>query len=492
MGFTEELELFLRARYALMNLSSIEEERALQTLRELCKKKNRCAFTWDQAEGFLTLYGDAPSPNKANEPIRALANIDDYEGEAVFVLMDFHECLESPQVKRKLRSVVHRLKYTKKSIVMTSPVSKLPQELKDEAVMLELPPPSTPQIEKVLDRLLRTPGVQMRLDEDGKERLISAAKGLTSAQAQRIFSLAIVKDGVIDESDITLVTQEKKQVIGDSKALEFYSVEETIDDVGGLKTLKNWIRTRARAFTPEAKRYGLPAPKGIALIGIPGTGKSLSAKMIAGMWQQPLIRLDVGALFGSFMGESEERARHALQIAETIAPCVLWIDEMEKALAQGGKGSTDGGTSTRVFGTILTWMQEKSAQCFVVATANDVTGLPPELLRRGRFDEIFFLDLPNETEREAILDVHIRKRGRDPRNYNIPKLIEETNGYVGAEIEQGIIDAMYNGFAERREFSTIDISDACKRLVPMSVSQRENINVLRKWLEEGRAQSASG
>jgi len=311
---------------------------------------------------------------------------------------------------------------------------------------------------------------------------------LTTAQALRVFSKAIVSDGVLDDRDIGMVTEEKKQVIRESEALEFYAVTETPDDVGGLDVLKEWLKLRERAFTQEARDYGLPAPKGIALIGIPGTGKSLTAKMIGGLWRLPLLRLDVGSLFGSLVGESEERARRALRLAEAVAPCVIWIDEMEKALAHGG---LDSGTSTRVFGTILTWMQEKTASCFVVATANDISALPPELLRKGRFDEIFFLDLPTREERRQIFDVHLRKRKRITHDFDIDRLAQESEGYVGAEIEQAIIDAMYLAFNDHREFTTDDISASIKRQVPLSVSQRETISALRNWLREGRAQSAS-
>jgi len=245
---------------------------------------------------------------------------------------------------------------------------------------------------------------------------------------------------------------------------------------------------RERAFGQSARDYGLPAPKGIALVGIPGTGKSLTAKMIGGLWHMPLLRLDVGALFGSLVGESEERARRALRLAETIAPCVVWIDEMEKALAHGGN---DSGTSTRVFGTILTWMQEKTAPCFVVATANDISRLPPELLRKGRFDEIFFLDLPTLEERREIMAVHLRKRRRLPRDYDLDQLAAASEGYVGAEIEQAIVEAMTVAFYEEREPTTDDIVEALGRTVPMLVSQRETVGALRAWLREGRAQSAS-
>jgi SpoVK/Ycf46/Vps4 family AAA+-type ATPase len=285
------------------------------------------------------------------------------------------------------------------------------------------------------------------------------------------------------------VTDEKKQIIRESEALEFFSVTEQMENVGGLKVLKDWLRLRERAFSNRAREYGLPMPKGIALLGIPGTGKSLTAKMIGGLWHLPLLRLDVGALFGSLVGESEERTRRALHLAETIAPCVLWIDEMEKALAHGG---LDSGTSTRVFGSILTWMQEKKSPVFVVATANDISAMPPELLRKGRFDEIFFLDLPTLNERREIFIVHLKKRRRVPEDYDLDRLARASEGFVGAEIEQAVIDAMYIGFNdEEREFTTDDILVSISRQVPLSVSQREVIGYLREWLREGRAQSAS-
>jgi SpoVK/Ycf46/Vps4 family AAA+-type ATPase len=284
------------------------------------------------------------------------------------------------------------------------------------------------------------------------------------------------------------VTQGLKQIVRESQALEFYTVTETIDDVGGLGALKEWLRLREQAFTPEAHRYGLAAPKGLALIGIPGTGKSLTAKMIGALWRVPLLRLDVGALFSSLVGESEERLRQTLRLAGIVAPCIVWIDEVEKALASGG---LDGGTSMRVFGTILTWMQEKTAPCFVVATANDIQKLPPELIRKGRFDEIFFLDLPTLEERREIFTVHLRKRQRKPGDFDIAHLAHQAEGYVGAEIEQAVIEAMYVGFNARREFTTADIADTLKRQVPLSISSREAIAALREWLREGRAQSAS-
>jgi SpoVK/Ycf46/Vps4 family AAA+-type ATPase len=490
MTFEQELDIYLRARFTLMVLVTTEEERALQTVKAVCERAKRPCLTWDVAEGFQALTSASGALPTARDPLSALEQIDKLDTEALFVLKDFHECwVGNPVFKRKLRSVAQRLKFTKKSILITSPSAKLPEELKDETVVVEFPPPSAQELFAVLEKLTKTPGVKVNLTKLGREKLVQAALGLTAAQSQRVFAKAIVSDGVLDDRDIDLVTQEKKQIIRESKALEFYAVTETPDDIGGLGVLKQWLRLRERAFTQEARDYGLPAPKGMALIGIPGTGKSLTAKMIGGLWRLPLLRLDVGALFGSLVGESEENTRRALRLAETVAPCIVWIDEMEKALSQGG---LDGGTSLRVFGSVLTWMSEKTVPCFVVATANDISRLPPELLRKGRFDEIFFLDLPTQAERREIFGVHLRKARRLAAGFDLDRLARESEGYVGAEIQQAIYDAMHVAFDDGgREFTTADISAALRRQVPLSVSQREVIGALRNWLREGRAQSAS-
>ena len=488
MSFREELDILLRARFTLIVLVTSEEERVLAAVKQVCDRTRRSCLTWDIADGFQSLTERSVSLPTAPDPKTALEQVEKLADNTLVAFKDFHEFWGNPQIKRKLRSVVQRLKFTKKSIIVTTPAGRVPAELKDDAVVVEFPSPGTAELEAVLDTLTQTPGVRVKLTALGREKLVQAALGMTGSQAQRVFSKAIVRNGVLDDRDIDLVTEEKKQIIRESEALEFYATTETPDDVGGLGVLKEWLRLRERAFTQDARRYGLPAPKGIALIGIPGTGKSLTAKMIGGLWRLPLLRLDVGSLFGSLVGESEERARRALRLAETVAPCVVWIDEMEKGLAHGG---LDSGTSTRVFGTILTWMQEKTAPCFVVATANDISKLPPELLRRGRFDEVFFLDLPIVEERIEIFAVHMRKRNRLPQDFDIARLARESEGYVGAEIEQAIIDGMYVGFNERREFVTEDVSTALKRQVPLSVSQRETVQALRDWLQEGRAQSAS-
>ncbi len=493
MEFKKEIDIYFRSRFTLIVVVSFEEERILEDIKDVCDKADRQLLVWDHADFFHSCSKKSSTPQGVKDPVSALETIEKLDGEAVFVLRDFHQCWNGqPRVIRKLRNMAQRLKFTKKTIVVTTPVSTIPEELKDDAVLLDFRPPDVKELDLILSKLISTPGVKVNLTPQGREKLLHAALGLSSNQAQRVFAKAIVTNGVLDESDINMVNAEKKQIIRESGALEFFSPSETMNDVGGLGILKEWLRTREKAFGAEARDYGLPSPKGIALIGIPGTGKSLTAKTIASFWHLPLIRLDVGALFGGLVGQSEENTRRALQLSETISPCLLWIDEIEKGLSVG---TGDGGTSMRVFGSILSWMQEKTKPVFVVATANNIAHLPPELLRKGRFDEIFFLDLPTYEERKEIFEVHIRKRKRVVQNFDVSTLARKSEGYVGAEIEQVIIDAMYLAFSDKknpgRDFDTSDLLESLKRQVPLSSSQNEAITALRSWLTEGRAQSAS-
>jgi AAA+ superfamily predicted ATPase len=492
MDFQRELELSLRSRTPLLYVITYEERRVLADLEEICKKRNTALYTWDHADYFRTILGSVQMPD-AREPLQALDAVGEIDARVVFLLPDFHQCWEHhPRIVRKLRNLAYALKYTHKTLVITSPSRQLPEELEDDATLVDYRSPDSSDLRKILAGLLSAPGTRVELSREETDRLVRAALGLSSNQAQRIFAKAIVSGGVLNKDDIELIAREKRNIIRGSGALDVLEVTEGIADVGGLEVLKGWLRLRESAFGEAARKYGLPEPKGIALIGIPGTGKSLTAKMIASLWGLPLLRLDVGALYGRYVGESEENTRRALRLAETIAPSVLWIDELEKGIATG---DSDGGTSMRVLATLLSWMQEKKKPVFVVATANDITRLPPELLRRGRFDEIFFLDLPTSRERAEIFSVHIRKRGRDPKTYDLQKLATASAGYVGAEIEQAVVDAMYGAFNDPdspgREFTTEDLLDSIDRLIPLSRSQRENITFLRNWLKEGRAQSAS-
>jgi len=491
MKLEPEIDVLIRSRFTVIILCTQEEERAVETIKTVCERRQIVLRSWDCADGFNTITTSIEKGDLAitRDPLTALDEIERETGKTAFVLLDFHECWDSPQVKRKLRTLARQLKSTNKTIFITTPTLKIPQELRNDVVIMQVPLPSADDHRDILETLMKTPKLRVNISQGDKQRFAEAALGLTAAQSQRIYSKVMVTDGSLDPNDIEMVNREKQEIIKECGALEYYSVTESAENVGGLTALKEWLRLRARAFSLEAREYGLPAPKGLALIGIPGTGKSLTAKMIGNAWKLPLLRFDVGAVFQSYIGQSEEGVRRALHLAETVAPCILWIDELEKALAHGGN---DSGVSTRVFGTILTWMQERRAPCFVIATANNISLLPPELLRRGRFDEIFFLDLPTLDERSEIFSVHIAKRARDPKKFDLMALAQASDGFVGAEIEQAVVDAMYVGFDKQREFETLDLLAALKRQVPMSISQRENITALRSWLQEGRALSASG
>lgn len=494
MDLAKEIDVLYRSRHTLICLITRDEDRVLEAVKTLCEKTKRQFYKWDHGDFFKTVVNHSSSARlNARDPLSALETVAKLNESAMVLLCDFHQCWRGqPRVIRKLRNIAQEFKYTRKTILVTMPIEEIPHELKDDIVMMTVPPPNIQELGKILNHLIESPSAKVELSQQQRENFLRSALGLSLNQAQRVFAQAIVSEGKLDENDLELVIQHKKEIIKESGALEYFTATETPSNVGGLEALKKWLYTRKLAFSPSAEKYGLPAPKGVALIGIPGTGKSLTAKMIAALWGLPLIRLDIGALFGGLVGQSEANVRQAIALCDAVAPCVLWIDEIEKSLSIGGG---DGGTSNRVFSNILSWMQEKKSQVFTVATANNIAMLPPELLRRGRFDEIFFLDLPTQNEREEIFKVHISKRNRNPENFDLEKLASESEGYVGAELEQAVIDAMFIAFSDfsspEREFETKDILAALSKLVPLSQSQKENIQLLRNWLTEGRARSAS-
>jgi SpoVK/Ycf46/Vps4 family AAA+-type ATPase len=493
-SFQNELNLYFKARFSLMNVVTVEEERVLKEIADACYSSGRPVYSWDVADGFIPLTeatGRVDRP--AKDPLSALETILKIEQDAVFVLKDFHRMWEqNPQVARKIKNVAQALKQSRKNIIITSSRNQIPEELADQVYVIDFEPPDFEGMKQILNTFTKIPNIRINLTELGREKLARSALGLTANQAQRVFSKAIVKKGSLDEQDIDLVTREKKSIIRESGALEFFSATETIEQVGGLDVLKKWLRSRENCFSQQAVDYGLTPPKGLLLVGIPGTGKSLTAKVVSGLWRQPLIRLDMGAVFGSLVGQSEENIRRALRLAETVSPCVLWIDEVEKGMSDSGG---DSGTSSRVFGTLLSWMEDKKKPVFVVCTANDISRIPPEFSRAGRFDAIFFLDLPTFRERKEIFRVHLMKRRPIIDHFDLDILANSSAGYVGSEIEQAIVAAMVRAFNDGgREFSSDDILHMVTppvEIVPLSSSQKDNIERLRKWLVEGRARSAS-
>ena len=379
---------------------------------------------------------------------------------------------------------------------MLSPVLRIPPELEKEVSVVDFGLPSAEQLNAMIDSVLETVResgqVSVLLDKWQRTRLTQACLGLTENEAQNAVAKAIVQtDGVLDGRAVEAVTSEKQQIIRKSGLLEFYDNTEQMENVGGLDVLKEWLRKRVRAFGDEARAFGLPEPKGMLLVGVQGCGKSLVARSVANAWRLPLLRLDVGRLFASLVGSSEENLRNAIKVAESIAPVVLWVDEIEKGFSGVGSSNvSDAGTAARVFGSFITWLQEKQRPVFVIATANDVRQLPPELVRKGRFDEIFFVDLPTAAERSDIWRIHLIKRNRDPQQFDLTTLAMASEGLSGAEIEQAVVAGLYEAFDKNRPLEMSDLLDVLQETVPLSQMMQEEIDRLRTWARQ-RARVAS-
>jgi SpoVK/Ycf46/Vps4 family AAA+-type ATPase len=381
------------------------------------------------------------------------------------------------------------LKSQPKNIVIIAPEISIPNELAEVLTVIEFPFPTAQEIKTEIQRLIASTG--QSLDNQLLDELVRSAQGLSLERIRRVLTLAIANHGQIEPEDVELILEEKRQSIRQTQILDYYPAKEQISDIGGLDNLKDWLLRRGGAFSDKARAYGLPHPRGLLLVGIQGTGKSLTAKAIAHHWHLPLLRLDVGRLFGGLVGESESRTRQMINLAEALAPCILWIDEIDKAFG-GADGKADSGTTSRVFGTFITWLAEKQTPVFVVATANNIRALPPEMLRKGRFDEIFFVGLPSQEEREAIFNVHLSHlRPHNLKNYDLKRLAYETPDFSGAEIEQTIIEAMHIGFSQNRDFSTEDILEAASQIVPLARTAKEQIEFLQNWAASGKARLAS-
>ena len=501
MAWLDELKLNFTARVAVIHLATIDEADALRALANWSRSgewlESMGLITWDTGDQFQLLRQSAvPFSKLAATPESILDIIDEFKGSATFVLKDFHHFWErSDKVSRMLRNLASRLPARQEAvnIILTSPGQNLPAELRHDIPTIDVGKPDGMQIQELLDRETRSTRALENAPHGLRERLVESALGLSIVEAGRAFRKAIVVAGGqgLDERSVRQVLNEKRHIIRESGALELYPYTGSMHNVGGLGALKEWLDIRQEAFSQEAREYGLSTPKGVALIGIPGTGKSLCAKVAAGHWGMTLLRMDVGAIFSGLLGSSEQNIREAIRIAEVIAPCVLWVDEIEKAFA----GSTgDSGTASRVFATFLTWMQEKTAPVFVFATANNVDRLPPELLRKGRFDEVFFLDLPTHSERVKILEVNLKERGYSmlSQRFELNAVASATEGFVGAELQALVNDAMFPAFRDhRRELETEDLLDAARAMVPLSASHKQVIEELRMMVTNGQARKAS-
>ncbi|MBN1257185.1 MAG: AAA family ATPase [Planctomycetes bacterium] len=494
------IEVLIRARYPILYVVSWEEPRVTEMLIEIGKRGQKKVFEWSCSGGIVPAgtHVQAVKMRDAGtkDPLVALNQVTEELEPAIYIFKDFHPFLAKSNfsVIRKLRDISQNLKSSYKTLVLISPFLQIPPELEKDLTVIDFNLPDIEELGILLDRVCEevkdNPKIKIDLDASGREQILKAALGLTLAEAENVFAKALVTGGKLDSDDIGEIFAEKRQIIRKTGLLDYCEPELEFDDIGGLASLKQWLVRRKLAFTDNAQAFGLPAPRGVLLLGVQGCGKSLCAKAVSSIWQLPLLRFDVGKMFCSLVGSSEDNIRRAISVAESIAPCILWVDEIDKAFGNLSSGSTDSGTSQRVLGTFLTWLGEKTSPVFVVATANNIKILPPELMRKGRFDEIFFVDLPDIKERHAIFDIHLRQRDRDPEKFNLEKLAASSEGFSGAEIEQAIISALFDAFYAKRELSDDDIMQALVETVPLYRTMEEEIEGLRDWCLT-RARSAS-
>jgi ATP-dependent 26S proteasome regulatory subunit len=490
MKFNDELALFLKARYPIIYINTVEEDRVEYVIRKNVKTNlNRSIYSWDFVDGYTN------NPNNEGfakrNPLQALELVERLNAEtpALFLLKDFNRFLTDLSISRKLRNISRILKLQPKTIVIIGSDLTIPKELQDLITVIQFQLPLEDEISQELNRLVNS--LNIKIEPQLFENLVRTCQGLSLERIRRVLSKIIATYKTIDDNSIGVLLSEKKQIISQTEILEYSSVNEKIDNLGGLDNLKDWLKKRKTAFSIQASNYGLPTPRGLLLIGIQGTGKSLTAKAIANEWQLPLLKLDVGRLFGGIVGESESRLRQMINVAETISPCILWIDEIDKAFSNN-ESKGDSGTSNRVLATFTSWLSEKTKPVFIIATANNIDLLPLEIIRKGRFDEIFFLDLPKKEEREEIFRIHLQEfRPNSWESFDYPLLAESSDSFSGAEIRQSIIEGMYHAFYEKREFLTKDICMALEELIPLAHLESAQMVKLQNWASSGRIRSAS-
>ena len=486
-SWSKNLELLIQSRTPLIWIRTKEEERLHKIINISCKKLNVKRFvSWDCVNGIKGTLND--EGKFSNNPLGILNWLKEQTSEisSILLVKDFHKFYDDPSISRTIKELYYALRETSHNLILSSHLLPSSEELDDLMTIINLPLPDLSELTSLIKRIANN--TDSDLSEEDLNQIAIASSGLSETKVKQVTAKALTQRGKISKDDIKDILEEKKQVIARSEILEFFESKSSQSDIGGLKVLKIWLKQRYRAFSKEARDYGLPIPKGVLLVGPQGTGKSLTAKSISRSWSMPLLKLDVGRLFSSLVGSSEARTRETILRAEAMSPCILWIDEIDKGF--GGDARSDGGTSQRVLASLLTWMAEKESAVFVIATANAIDRLPAELLRKGRFDEIFFLDLPNSEERLNILDLHVKKR-RPSYEFPLSTIIDRTDGYSGAELEQVVIEGMHFSFSENRELMEKDLIKAVSELVPLSRTAKEQIDFLKEWSSTGRARSAS-
>jgi ATP-dependent 26S proteasome regulatory subunit len=521
----ERLKILLNSSTPIIVVETAEEMRIVNMVRLACTSLNLAAFEWSIASGLVRCGTDgapvvesfdrvhaAPHTGYATghdatdvstqaiynsrEPAQALGNIEAISVEAAFILKDFHRHMEDPVVVRRLRDVGQKFSNNRRTLIITAPAITIPPELGSLVEYLELPLPDRTRLRQLIDemvvRLAKTRTLKRTLDAPGLDALAENLRGLTELEAERALSQAIVSRYAICPETVSDVLEAKKDLLRHSNMLEFVDASQNLADVGGLENLKSWLAQRQGSWENSARQFGLEPPKGVIILGVQGCGKSLCARAIAGDWKIPLVKFDTAAIFDKYIGETEKRIQKVFRVAEGLAPCVLWIDELEKVFAGSGpdSASVDAGVSSRILAAFLSWMQDRKAPVFVAATCNNVTVLPPELIRKGRFDELFFVDLPKQAERKQVLSIQLKRRQRNPADFDLDRIALAAKGFSGAEIDAAVQTALYAAFAGNQEVNTDHLLQALKSTVPLSTTRAEEIQQLRGWARE-RAVPAS-
>jgi len=543
----ERLKVLIKSSTPIVVMETVEEMRAVGMVRTACAELNLAVFEWSIADGLVRSGTNAPAIPAAalqmrinavrhaadantpestqaaiyntQDPVQVLANLESMTLEAVFVLKDFHRHMESPVVVRRLRDVGQKFSANRRTLVITAPSIEMPPELASLVEYLDLPLPDPERLRQIIGetfkRLSKTYTLQLKLDAPGVDLMAANLRGLTEEEADRAVSQALVARYALCPESVTDVLKAKKELLRHTGMLEFTDASDSMADVGGLENLKRWLSQRRRAWEEGARKFGLEPPRGMIILGVQGCGKSLCARAVAGEWDLPLVKFDTAAVYDKFIGETEKRIQKVFRVAEGLAPCVLWIDELEKVFAGSGpdSASADAGVSSRLLASFLSWMQDRKAPVFVAATCNNVTALPPELIRKGRFDELFFADLPNQTERKQIFSIQLSKRGRDPGKFDLDRVALAAKGYSGAEIGAAVQSAMYAAYSQAKivwervsdlsgrvkdppphgqtqDLDAQTLLDALKSTVPLSTTRAEEIEALRTWARD-RAVPAS-
>jgi hypothetical protein len=504
----ERLKILINSSTPIVVMETVEEVRALTLVHAACSDLSLPIFEWTIADGLVRSGSSAAMPPRSTapgsdsafapktamynttDPVQALANLETMTIEAVFVLKDFHRHMDNPVVVRRLRDVGQKFSANRRTLVLTAPAIEMPPELTSLVEYLDLPLPDRDRLREIIretyTRMAGTHSLKLQLDANGVDAMAGNLRGLTEEAAERAISQTVVGRLALSPDCITDVLDAKKALLKRSEMLEFVETTDDMSSVGGLDNLKHWLQQRRGAWDDGAVKFGLDPPKGVIILGVQGCGKSLCARAVAGEWKLPLVKFDTAAVYDKFIGETEKRIQKVFRVAEGLAPCVLWIDELEKVFAGSGpdSASADAGVSSRLLAAFLSWMQDRKPAVFVAATCNNVTVLPPELIRKGRFDELFFVDLPSAAERKQVFSIQLTKRKRNPTDYDLDRVAAAAKGFSGAEIESAVQTALYAAFARKQELSTEDLLTALSSTVPLSITRAEEIAGLRAWAKD--------